>query len=117
MKLAEDFSEFSIRELKSAINVNAVSTIDIEGDLTIGLSDIPQLGFQLKASDIDLDAIFNRTKADDIKKSPSEQIITEQNTDNIDLSFLQKMNVDGQIDIDSIKVNNVTMSAIKLPFN
>ncbi|RLA04239.1 MAG: hypothetical protein DRQ47_03690 [Gammaproteobacteria bacterium] len=92
--------------------------IDIKGNLEAKLASIPNIEFKVAVSDVDLDKIFAGTKNEtEVKsgESKSEGEKIEEQEIAIDLSWMKDFNVKGLMTVDSIKVNNLTMSGVHLP--
>ena len=85
----------------------SVLDIDLKGSLSASLGNIPDIKFELKGGDVDLDAILPKMT----EEKPDEQVTEEA----IDLFWMKSFNVKGLITLDSLKVNNLTLSKIALP--
>ncbi len=85
----------------------SVLGIDLEGSLSASLGNIPDIKFELKGGDIDLDTILPKTT----EEEPDGDVTEEA----IDLSWMKSFNVKGLISLESLKVNNLRLSKIALP--
>ncbi len=87
----------------------SVFDIDINGELSVKLNDIPDIQYDFKIGKVDLDAIFPPKNKE--TEEPEEQTVAQSP----DLSWMKNFNVKGLVSIESIKSNKLTISNISLP--
>jgi len=99
---------FDVTKQFASVNPVSISLlgIDINGKLSAQLGAVPNIDYELKIGDVDLDALLPKTE---------EEVIAEKSEQAIDLSWMKDFNLKGLVSIKSVKASNLTISNINLP--
>ncbi len=124
MKIAanSDF-KFNIKQSLISLDLHQLNLNDIQldGNSTIKLNEIPQIRFELHSPDIDLDAFLGmdatpqQTASSDSASSSGEATTLQPETEP-DLTALKTLDIKGKVTIDKFKASNARMQNVATAF-
>tara|TARA_R110001583_G_scaffold10698_9_gene49245 strand:- start:38005 stop:40029 length:2025 start_codon:yes stop_codon:yes gene_type:complete len=88
-----------------------VDEIELAGEVSVQTGDITKVRYNLEGNTWDLNNYIS--KAEDKAAAPTESSTTEEPEVEPDLSFLNTLDIDGQLNIAGVKVDNIKIGQIK----